>query len=69
MYKMAEDQKAHPNTLSENSIAAKGKGGGGNDTTTKGPKNPLAGAERGPSHDENHANRKTVGPKGTSTQA
>lgn len=38
---------------------------GGRKKITKGPKNPLAGADRGPSHDEKHANRKATSTEGT----
>lgn len=54
MYKMAEEQKAHPNSLSYSSITAKGWRG---EKTRKSPKNPFAVADRGPGREEKHKNR------------
>lgn len=60
-HKMAEDQEAHPSTLPKNSVNSQIK----ERKTTKGPKNPLAEADGGPSQDEKHANKKAISTKGT----
>lgn len=54
MYKMAEEQKAHPNSLSYSSTTAEGWRG---EKNRKGSKNPFGVADRGPGHEEKHKNK------------